>query len=317
MLGFIPDDRWILSQRGAKNAVDPREPYLIFTEQERAASGEVVDVVSVFLSNSECPFKCLMCDLWRNTIDGRTQPGDIPRQIEWALKHAPKGQHIKLYNSGNFFDQRAVPKEDYAAIADLVSDHERVIVECHPKLIGPEVLRFRDMLGGVLEVAMGLETVHPEVLSILNKRMSLEDFETAALFLNQHDISIRVFALLRPPLLSEDEGLEWCNHTLDYAFDADITCCVIIPTRTGNGVLDRLQEEGYFAQPNINSIEKALEYGISIGKGRVFADLWDIERFSKCDRCLDARKKRIHNMNLLQRVLPEVHCSCTLKMENG
>jgi radical SAM enzyme (TIGR01210 family) len=310
MQGFIPDDRWILDHRGSKNRIDPRKPYLVMTEKERASTGEVVDVVSVFLSNSECPFKCLMCDLWKNTLDGRTKPGDIPFQIEWALNHAPQGAHIKLYNSGNFFDRRAIPKEDYPAIADLVSDHDRVIVECHPKLIGPEVPDFRHRLAGTLEVAIGLETAHAEVLRQLNKRMTLEDFKQAVDFLTTNEITTRAFVLLRPPFLSEVEGLQWCNHTLDFAFEAGVECCVIIPTRSGNGALDQLRKEGFFESPEIVSIEKALEYGISLARGRVFADLWDIDQFSKCDRCLKARKDRIDRMNLLQQIPREVNCRC-------
>ena len=42
---------------------------------------------------------------------------------------------------------------------------------------------FRDMLKPELQVAMGLETVHPEILRKLNKRMTLEDFENTVKFL--------------------------------------------------------------------------------------------------------------------------------------
>ena len=45
-------------------------------------------------------------------------------------------KHLKLYNSGSFFDGRAIPEEDYPRIASLVSHFETVIVESHPKLIG-------------------------------------------------------------------------------------------------------------------------------------------------------------------------------------
>ena len=41
------------------------------------------------------------------------------------------------------------------------------------------------MINGRLEIAMGLETVHPEVLRRLNKRMTLDDFERATTFLLQ------------------------------------------------------------------------------------------------------------------------------------
>jgi len=90
-----------------------------------------------------------------------------------------------------------------------VRSFERVIVECHPALIGDPAVRFRDSVNGRLEVAMGLETAHPEVLARLNKRMTLDQFARAAEFLRGHDIALRVFILVKPPFLDEAEALEW------------------------------------------------------------------------------------------------------------
>ena len=101
-----------------------------------------------------------MCDLWRNTLTETVPVGAIPQQIDFALERCPRPP-VKLYNSGSFFDPGAIPLGDYAAIARVSSDFERVIVECHPALVGDQLPQFRDLLHGRLEVAMGLETVHP------------------------------------------------------------------------------------------------------------------------------------------------------------
>src|SRR5579871_4273181 len=97
-------------------------------------------------------------------------------------------RQIKLYNAGSFFDPQAIPPEDYPEIAQTVAGFERVIVECHPALIGPRLLPFRDLLSGRLEVAIGLETAHPEALARLNKRITVESFRRAAGFLAQHEM---------------------------------------------------------------------------------------------------------------------------------
>jgi len=65
-----------------------------------------------------------------------------------------------------------------------------------------------------------------------------------------------------------------------------------------------------FESSQIISLEDVLQYGISTGRGRVFADLWDLEIFSVCDLCIDQRKARLNQMNLLQEVLAPVVCSC-------
>lgn len=286
------------------------EPYAFLVEKERLTNGEIEDVATIFLTNKECPFRCLMCDLWKNTTDYEVPEGAITRQIEFALEHLPSVKHIKLYNSGNFFDTKAIPLQDFRSIAELLSGFDSVLVENHPNLSDGRVLDFNKLLNGSLQIAMGLETVHPEVLPMLNKRMKLSDFHRAVHFLNHHDISVRTFILLRPPFLNENEGILWAKRSIDFAFDCGVECCVVIPTRSGNGALEALEKQGYFSQPEIRSLEAVLEYGISLKKGRVFADLWDLEHFSRCNQCFDMRVSRIRSMNIDQSIHPQVICGC-------
>jgi len=311
--GFNIDDRWILSKRGNKNAVDPRKPYAWLVEKERTASGEIEDTAIIFLTNRECPFHCLMCDLWKNTTDVSVPAGAVPEQIEWALKQLPEARNLKLYNSGSFFDERAIPEEDYTSIASLVKNFETVIVESHPRLINEKCLIFRDMLKPDLQIALGLETVHTEVLRKLNKQMTLEDFRNSVSYLTQHSILSRAFILLRPPFLSESEGIFWAERSIDFAFSAGVECCTVIPVRAGNGAMDLLMEKNYFAQPDIRSLETVLEYGIRLNSGRVFADVWDLDMFSGCKKCIDKRTNRLITLNLSQKITSPVRCTCSSK----
>jgi archaeosine synthase beta-subunit len=291
------DDDWVVSRRGERPAHDPWKPHGVLVEKERTRRGTVEDVATVFLVNRECPFRCVMCDLWKYTTTERVPDGAVAAQVEQALaslgpepaglsrrcpdrRDKPGGscavRHVKLYNAGNFFDAQAVPPADLPRVAELVADFDTVLVECHPKLVDRRALDFRDRLKGELQVAMGLETVHPDVLPRLNKHMTLDDFARATSFLTRHDIPVRAFLLLRPPLLDEAEGLEWAKRSLDWAFAAGVECCVIIPTRAGNGAMEDLQSHELWSPPSLDSLEAALEYGLALNKGRVFADLWDV-----------------------------------------
>jgi archaeosine synthase beta-subunit len=223
--------RWVEARRPARTVVDPYRPYAFFVEEECGTSGAVDEIATVFITNRECPWRCVMCDLWRNTLTETVPVGAVPAQIDYALKRMPQAKAIKLYNSGSFFDPGAVPVEDYAVIAKRVSGFDRVIVESHPALVGERCLEFRDSLNGRLEVAMGLETAHPVVLEKLNKRMTLEQFRAAA------------------------------------------------------------------------------RYGVGLGRGRVFVDLWDLKNAKKCDDCYELRLARLQAMNLRQVVLDEIVCS--------
>lgn len=302
-------DRWILARRAARNALDPRRPYAYLLEDERAEDGAVVPVATIFLTNRECPWRCLMCDLWQNTLTERLPPGAIPEQIDHALAHLAPARQIKLYNSGSFFDSQAIPVEDYDAIARRVASFERVVVESHPALVGPRCVHLRDLLLPVrLEVAMGLETVHPEAGPRLNKRMTLDQFARAADFLQDLGVALRTFILVKPPFLEESEALEWAVRSLNFAFDCGASVAILIPTRFGNGAMEALGEQGHFSPPALGTLEAALASGIAEGRGRVFADLWDLEIFSNCRHCFAARAERLRIMNLQQTVPPLPPC---------
>jgi radical SAM enzyme (TIGR01210 family) len=300
----------IRSLRPLKNAVDPARPYAFLVEPERTKEGLIEDSAVVFLTNRECPFHCLMCDLWKNTTDERVPSGAITTQVEHALARLPPARHIKLYNAGNFFDAQSIPVADWAALARLASPFRTVILENHPRLVGPRCLPFRDLLSPALQIAMGLETVHPEILRRLNKGMTLADFEKATRFLTKNEIAVRAFILLRPPFLNEDEGIFWAKKSIRFAFDAGVECCVVIPTRAGNGAMEELQRQGDFTPPRLESLEEVLEYGIGLRHGRVFADTWDLERFFSCSQCGPERVARLRIMNFTQQSVPAVACSC-------
>lgn len=283
-------------------------PYAFLVEPECFENGEVGEVATIFLTNRECPWRCAMCDLWRHTLPRPVAPGDIPRQIEFALAHLPQARQIKLYNSGSFFDAGAIPPADYLTIAALLRPFERVIVESHPALVGDRCLRFGDLLHTPLEVAMGLETAHPGVLEKLNKRMTLEDYGAAAHRLRSHGISLRSFVLVQPPFMAERDALEWSCRSIDFAQECDATVVTLIPTRSGNGAVDELAQLGAFAPPPLGMLEQALEYGLRRRAGRVFADLWDGAAVFCCSLCKAQRLARLQRMNLTQRIESDVSC---------
>ena len=325
MLSVYPEspgerDRWVVARRPeqARASLDPLRPWAFFVEEERSKEGIVLPVATVFLTNRECPWRCLMCDLWKNTLTESVPAGAIPAQIDHALSQLAlwplhPARQIKLYNSGSFFDPKAIPVGDYQAIADRMIPFERVIVENHPALVGDSCLRFRDMLQAPLEVAMGLETVHPEILPRLNKRMSLEQFAAASDLLRSHTIDLRVFILVKPPFMAEEEACEWAARSVDFAFDCGATAITLIPTRAGNGAMDDLANDHQFSPPRLQTLEDSFDYGLGLHRGRVFVDLWDVKlgdvkADGNCPSCFGDRVARLRKMNFVQTVLPSVPC---------
>lgn len=305
--------RWILERRGPRNSVQSARPYAYFVEQERLKSGALANVVTVFLTNRECPWKCVMCDLWKNTTTASGMPDDIPAQIQFALDElrADLGTAsvLKLYNSGSFFDSGAIPREDWNAIAELCEGFEHLIVESHPKLIDDRALEFKSLLPCSLEIALGLETAHPAALEAINKRITSADFKKATARLKENEIEVRTFLLVHPPFIPKREQIEWLSHSLEFAFDAGSDVVSLIPLRAGNGAIDELIAQNLAAEPTLGELEAAQAFGIGMGIGRIFADTWDLERSSACAQCFTKRRDRIYRMNLTQVLERAIVCS--------
>ncbi len=307
-----PDAR-IRGLRPPKPVVDPWKPHGITLEEERGPSGGVERALTVFLAGAECPYTCSFCDLWRWTLDGPTPPGALPAQLSRALESlAPPLPHrLKLYNASNFFDRRAVPAEDLPRIAELAAPFAAVTVESHANTIGPLTLEFAALLSGTLEVAVGLETVHPVAAAHLNKKLELDRFDRAAGFLAEHDIDLRVFVLLGAPYVPAEESIEWTLRTVEYAAGLGAGRIAVIPVRGGNGELERLRALGHFVPPTLVQLETVLERCLAIRSAVVTADVWDIARLSGCESCRAQRVARIQTLNLNPSPEPPAPIPCS------
>jgi len=252
--------------------------------------------------------------LWRWTLGGPTPPGALPAQLRHVLDnlHNLHNLHnldrLKLYNASNFFDQRAVPLEDIPALAELARPFAGVTVESHASMVGPPAAEFARRIPGRLEVAMGLETIHPKAAEHLNKRMDLSRFDQAAGFLGEHDIDLRVFVLLGAPYVEPEGAVEWAVRTAEYAAKRGAAAIALIPVRGGNGELERLAALGHFTPPRLKHLEDSLDACLD-GPAAVAADLWDIERLSSCADCQNARVERLRRVNLTGLREPRVTCA--------
>lgn len=300
----------MLARRGLRNRVAPDRPYAFLLEEEPDLNNRMAPIATIFLTNKECPFRCVMCDLWQNTLEETIAPGQIPRQIDYALSALPAPKQIKLYNSGSFFDPAAIPVEDYKAVAERVRHVDRIIVESHPAFLGERTLRFRNLCSGQLEVAIGLETAHEPTLKLLNKGMSLKQFEHAANFLKDENIALRVFLLIQPPFLTHSLSSEWLKKSVQFAVDHEATVVSLIPTRAGNGAMEQLHSTGEFTPPLLEAIEDSFDWALGLRRSRIFADLWDLQRFSHCPDCFQQRRTRLEQMNRAQVILPRIECRC-------
>ncbi len=280
-------------------------------EEERRPDGKIEQALTVFLTGAECPFTCSFCDLWQWTIDGPTPPGALTSQLESVLQalDRPVPDRLKIYNASNFFDQRAVPSEDLLGIARLANSFAAVTVESHANTIGANTLAFARQIPGRLEVAVGLETIHPVAAAHLNKRLDLARFDSATRFLSENGVDLRVFVLLGAPYVPAEESIAWTVRSVEYAVEQGASVVSIIPVRGGNGEMERLKALGQFTPPTLLQLEDALDGCLQFTSAVVIADLWDVERLSACEHCRAERVERLRRMNVSGRPEPRIFCS--------
>lgn len=281
--------------------IDPWRPLATLVEPERQPDGSTATVLTVFLAGATCPFRCVFCDLGRHTLAGATPAGALPHQLRQALEHhpgeLPAPSHLKLYNASNFFEPRAVPPADLPALAELAAPFEQVVVENHPRLVGRRCFDFAARLAGRLQVAMGLETIHPEALPRLGKQMTLDDFARAARELREHDVGVRTFVLIGAPFVPVDETVAWTVRTAAFAFEQGAEHVSLIPLRSGS-----------FREPTLDEIETAFEQALALGGGVATVDTWELERFASCAGCADKRLARLARMSMSGQAEPRVVC---------
>jgi radical SAM enzyme (TIGR01210 family) len=303
-------DRRIRSLRPPKPRVDPYTAHGSVLEQELRPNGAFERTLTVFLAGAECPFTCSFCDLWRFTIEGPTPPGALTAQLRAIVGslEEPLPDRLKLYNASNFFDNRAVPQEDVTGIAALCAAFSAVTVESHVNTVGPRTLEFAHQIPGRLEVAIGLETIHPIAAERINKRLDLARFDSAAGFLSENEIDLRVFVLLGAPFVPAAESVDWTVRAVERAAVSGAAIVSIIPVREGNGEMERLRALGDFVPPTLKQLEETLDRCGELAGTVVTADLWDVERLIDCSHCGAGRVDRLKRVNMGARGEPRVRC---------
>jgi len=304
-------DGWVRSLRRSKVARSADWSVEVVHEQERRPGGDVLDATTVFLTGTECPFSCVFCDLWQQTLSGHTPLGSLPRQLREALREIGQRSLIKLYNASNFFDPTAVPPADDVSLLRLLEGFAQVTVECHPRFVEDRCFSFADRLDGTLEVAVGLETIHPTALARLNKKMTLADFDAAASALRAHEIGLRVFVLLGCPFIADEEQLAWTLRSVEHAAARGAAVISIIPVRGGNGALESLAADGDWRPVALDLAEEAFDGALRLKLADVVVqlDLWDLERLATCSHCVEARVNRLGAMNLTGLPASRVACA--------
>jgi uncharacterized Fe-S cluster-containing MiaB family protein len=140
----------------------------------------------------------------------------------------------------------------------------------------------------------------------------VDAFRRAAEALVRRAITVRAFLLIAPPFVPPGEQDGWLIASAGTAFDSGASVVTLIPTRGGNGAMETLTAAGSFQPPTLEDVERSVAraHATVHGRGRLFVDLWDLERFARCRTCFEARRQRLHEFNLQQQLAAPIECEC-------
>lgn len=312
----------ILSLRPPKLDKDPNKAHGYVVEREPVRGGKTIRTGTYLLTGSECRFRCSFCDLWRYTLDTSTPVGTLTHQIQSLHRELASSETeiewLKLYNAANFFDPYNVPVGDYESIASECQTMQRVVVENHALLTASKVglsriRTFQNLLSPALEVAMGLESIDPNAIQVMNKLLHRSAFERACDRLLEMGIAIRAFVILQPAGTRASEAVDWAVRTCQYAFRLGVERCGVLPARRGNGWMDRMEREGFWKPPDLAVVERTLRRLFAERESEaqmVTVDLWDWDSLAGgCNACRRVRYDTLERMNLEQRVVERPLCS--------
>ena len=242
---------------------DPREYISTWTEKD-LHHGQVVDAWVIIFRTRGCYWAqasgCSMCG-YVNDVAREVSVADLSHQLDAVLRKHAGQPMVKVYTSGNFFDDHEVAPEMREKILKELGDRcDKVIVETLSHLLRREQLDTATKHVDELEVAFGLESTDPKVLRhSVNKVWGLEEHARAAALCHDAGATVKTYLLVKPPFLTEREAIEDAvrsGHDADPHSDTISFNPVNVQSRT---LVERLFRRGEYRPPWLWSVVDVLE----------------------------------------------------------
>jgi uncharacterized Fe-S cluster-containing MiaB family protein len=257
---------------------DPDEPTRVWLDEDNTPDG-VKRSLTIILNTGGCRWAraggCTMCGYVAESVEGGSvSHASLMRQVEKCLDHEREradepADLVKIYTSGSFLDEREVPAETRAAIADTFADRERMVVESLPDFVDAGKVRDFTDRGLDTDVAVGLETATDRVRhDCVNKYFDFADFETACAEAREAasegrspsgsragdareaatddvDAGVKAYLLMKPPFLSEPEAVADMKRSVRHC--ASVDGCHTVSMNPTNVQRHTMVEELYHA----------------------------------------------------------------------
>jgi radical SAM enzyme (TIGR01210 family) len=300
--------------------------------------GRVVNRVVLALSSRGCSLfrrpqgGCLHCGLIN---DGIIKPGadqqELLTHFSYKLSKLDFSRYpvLCIYTPGSFLDNEEIDEDLQIRIISLVaqkSEIRKVILESLPQFITErKINNLKSILDSKeLEIAVGLDSQDDQVRNIcINKNFSLKMFDRACQLLKKYEIPFNIFALLKPPFLTERESINDTIQTVHYAYKMGAAAVSIEPnTVQENTFTWTLFQKKLYRPPwlwSIIEVIKQLPSELELRIGGIVVYPEAIQSAYNCDKCTATIWQKIQQYNLVQEknIFNDLHCTCKKQWQEG
>lgn len=295
---------------------DPRE-YISSWVEKDVLEGNAVDAFVMILRTSGCSWAlksgCSMCGYLNDAVKTKVEDPDLMHQFESVMQNYSGEKIVKVFTSGSFFNESEISflVQD-KILKNLTEKTQKIIIESRPEYVNSERLVGKKNI----EVALGLESANDFVLkNSINKGFNFEDYEKAVKILNENNLGIKTYLLIKPPFLSEKEAIsdavnsanKITQHTQTISFNP-----VNIQRFT---LVERLWRNREFRPPWLWSVVEVLKQSSNLGNVRIMSSptAGGTKRGAhNCGVCDKKILKNIEDFSLTQNpsILENLDCVC-------
>lgn len=317
----------VLQLRKVNSDLKDDKPRFISYDEIVRPTGEVWKRIKIILMSKGCTVPtCTMCPLTNesNYNQKEVYRSNILEQIKLAFSEnsIQNIRQLSLYNDGSFFSDKEISANERIEIARLVAQTSIKVfsVESLPQFVTVKNVKgFIKELGQniKLEIGIGLQSENDIVREIcVNTSFSKGKFERAINVMKEFQIIPKVYLLVKPPFLNEEETVTDILNSIKYLADLNVKYVTLCPVRISkNTIVWDLHRNGLYEPLNLWTICHILEVIPDNIQVRVACvnlkqdDFFSISSQS-CSKCYNEMVDFLTNYRCKEDLLNIPYCTC-------
>jgi radical SAM enzyme (TIGR01210 family) len=220
----------------------------------------------IILRSNGCSIPtCTMCPFPNEKSIKKVSHENYINQIKDVLINNPNCEIISIYNDGSFFASNELEDHTRLLILELVKRYKCkfLMVESIPYFITEDKIKeATQVLGNIkLIIGIGLESTNDEIRDLcVCTKIKLEEIINTKNIIDKYNHFIKVYLLLKPPFLREDEAITDTINSCIWLSEKQISDITICPLRISEGtVVQSLYDLELYTPPLLTSLARVLE----------------------------------------------------------